>query len=140
MGYLCLKQGVRPCSILCLSELPSPSPSPIFTVDFWKERLWGRPRTQSYEPLKSRGGSPLVVEEEVRHSKQEAFDAPLLALRWRGLLVRNVSDPLLTTSKERGTNHQGLNLTNNQSKVALSLPISCDTLSRERSHTVLEPC
>lgn len=74
---------------------------------------------QSHEPLKNRDDSSLVIKEEVRDSKQVVFDVPLLALRWeRATCQGTVSGPHLITSKEMGTNHRGLNSTNNQSELA----------------------
>lgn len=69
----------------------------------------GYAQTQSREPLNSREASPLAIEEEVRDSEQGGFKtSTIAAVRRRWLLVREYEWPHLITSKEMGTNQQGL--------------------------------
>lgn len=122
---------------------PSLLGSHTLTVDFWKERLWGGPDMVTWAL-----NSLPVIAEEVRESKQEAFKNERHSWLYEGVgyLSGNVSGPLLITSKEMETNHQGPNSTNNQSEFAeppdrnSSWPVSRDTLSRGPGHTVLESC
>lgn len=58
------------------------------TVGFRKEWLWGRPDIPLTRGALGKQVSPEVIEEEIRDSKQETFDA-----QRRGYLARNVSAP-----------------------------------------------
>lgn len=104
MGYLCPNRrwkALQPPSLLWL-----PSPPSLLT---FAKGDYGVGLTESHEPLKSREVSPLVIEEEDRDSEQEAFKtSTIAAVGWRRLLVREYEWPHLITSKEMGTDQQGL--------------------------------